>query len=159
MNKLFAFAFSFLLFGCTTPPLVGYIVDLQNTCDYPVQINVPKYCDTEPLRERLNSGDVSNVMRITCGDDRGVFMFLSPPYKELQKCFPNDYILEINANGNRRSLNNVQFLEALKQSSLSRRGDIYIWTINASSLCPGIDQNGIKEAVSDVSPQKSSSSQ
>lgn len=134
MKKQFIFGCSFFLFGCTTPPIIGYLTELQNACNYPVQVTVAKYTHPLLLEQKLESGDRALVLQIICADERS---FLFSGLKKLKKCFPKDYTITINAGNKQHILDDEDFLKALEKTKITKHGgSIYHWVIKDPSLCP-----------------------
>ena len=135
MKKIFAILCSFSLLGCTSPPKVGYIANLKNVCDYPVEVVVPEYIVSPPLERKLEAGETSRIFQIIgtfCTDKRG---FFSSSVEDLGKCL-TDYTMTISADDKQIVLNNEDFLNVLEKAEKIKTGDIYTWTIKDPSLCP-----------------------
>jgi hypothetical protein len=136
--RLFAFVCSLVLSGCTQPTLIGFRASLKNTCDYSVQITVPRYTNADNGRyQSLNTGEAADVLNLMCPTGSGIFNphVFDSTIKKLEKCLPHDYLLKMSANGNQRSLDRSQLLEILKRT---KPDEPYfdIWTIADPSLCP-----------------------
>jgi len=130
---------SFCSTACASPqPLYGFKISLHNACTYPVQIAVFHFRlkgislnETLTMEELLNPNESTRVFH-------GVYGSL-----EIKHALPDDYRLEISANGKTLSLNKTQFLEILKKSDYSRENcgifctsNTFLGTISDPSLCP-----------------------
>lgn len=132
------------------PDLIDYIANLKNTCGNPIQVSAPRYANSRgfvnnaeglPQTQHLDVGEIVYVFGEACLNRRGFFTisaFVSPIDELREECLPDEYTLEISSNGNKRTLNISQFLEALERAELvtSSGHTVYKWTISDPSLCP-----------------------
>ncbi|MDR2924557.1 MAG: hypothetical protein LBU76_01135 [Azoarcus sp.] len=121
----------------TAQVIYNYDVSLRNVCAYPVQITAFQY-----LTPKLPDEMQIKKLYLETGKSVSVFEGSNLP-ENIQEVVPDDYKLEISANGKTLSLDKAHFLEILKKSDYSRekcgifcRTDYFSGTIKNPSLCP-----------------------
>ncbi|MDR0234321.1 MAG: hypothetical protein LBI31_05940, partial [Zoogloeaceae bacterium] len=96
MKKFFVFLLCFLCSGCL-PQGYRFEIFLENTCSNPIQIEafpVSNLPDPEGLgRDRLDRQNME------VGDNLTVFFGISGHEEDIQHIIPDNYQLEISANG------------------------------------------------------------
>jgi hypothetical protein len=115
-------------------------VSFYNVCTSPVQIIASHY------REKggwMPSDEPLGVEKLLNPNESTLFFLGGFPSPEIKHTLPDDYKLEISANGKTLSLDKARFLEILKKSDYSRekcgiicRTFTFSGTIKDPSLCP-----------------------
>ncbi|MDR2924359.1 MAG: hypothetical protein LBU76_00095 [Azoarcus sp.] len=116
-------------------PWYSFDIYFRNICIYPVQLVVHHYSNAESLNEVL-------YQHLNKNETAEVFTYLQS-IDDIQYVVPDNYKLEISANGKTLSLDKARFLEVLKKSDYSEekcgffcRTGTFSGTIKDPSLCP-----------------------
>jgi hypothetical protein len=137
--KKFIISVYVLLFSGCIPYEAGsirFVTELKNSCEYPITITVSDYVfypEERPNGNRkINPNEVMKVLDFYCEYCVTGVIFVDSNYSIIKKYLTNEYILEIIANGHKRTFSNIQFLELLKNAEYTG----VKWIINDTSICP-----------------------
>lgn len=139
MRKFFLLASLCTLFGCIQQE-VFYTVFLKNTCDYPIDVSVPKkhrvFSSSE--KDYLNPGEEVAVITLICTDASRLFTIRTSSWAigAMSSCLQNDYKLTITGEGKERILDGQQVLDAMKRAEYTGEKIHFWWTISDPTLCP-----------------------